>query len=85
MTAPERIWATHYYGKGSSGFWNDAPITPNKPENQGTEYIRADDAEAEVARLRAALEDIADPTRLTSHGDPTVLRDRARAALAGKG
>ncbi len=35
-----------------------------------------------TAGLREALRDIADPNRLTSHGDPTVLRDRARAALA---
>lgn len=38
--------------------------------------------------LREAVEvlrDIADPKRLTSHGDPTVLRDHARAALAKLG
>ncbi len=35
-----------------------------------------------VLALVEALEDIADPKRLTSHGDPVVLRDHARAALA---
>lgn len=34
-----------------------------------------------MARMREALQDIADPARLTSHGDPGVLRDRARIAL----
>ena len=35
-----------------------------------------------VQALVEAVKDIADPKRLTSHGDPTVLRDHARAALA---
>lgn len=38
-------------------------------------------SEAREAKLREGLEDIADPKRLQSHGDPVVLRDRARAAL----
>ena len=36
---------------------------------------------AEIARLREALKKIADPKQLASHGDPTALRDVARAAL----
>lgn len=38
-------------------------------------------APRKVKALMEALRDIADPARLASHGDPTVLRDRARAAL----
>lgn len=38
--------------------------------------------EAKVAGLVEALEDIASAQRFPSHGDPVVLRDRARAALA---
>jgi hypothetical protein len=40
--------------------------------------------DAENAELRGALMDIADPKRFPSHGDPVVLRDRARAALQGE-
>ncbi len=40
------------------------------------------EAADEIERLRAALSEIADPKRLASHGDPVVLRDHARAALA---
>lgn len=43
---------------------------------------RAEALEAEVERLRGALTDIAEPTRLFSHGDPGVLRSHARAALS---
>jgi len=42
MTAPETIWAKQHYGKDFSGYWEDRPIVPNKPENIGTEYRRAD-------------------------------------------
>lgn len=35
-----------------------------------------------LAEVIGALADIADPKRLASHGDPTVLRDHARAILA---
>lgn len=45
-------------------------------------HARAEKSEARVAKLMAALEDIADPKRLTSHGDPVVLRDHAKAAIA---
>jgi hypothetical protein len=48
-------------------------------------WKRAEAAEAENALLREALMDIADPKRLTSHGDPGVLRDHARAALTAQG
>jgi cobalamin biosynthesis Mg chelatase CobN len=55
------------------------------------EHSRAEAAEAqlaardvEIAKLRGALMDIADPKRLPSHGDPVVLRDRACAALQGE-
>jgi hypothetical protein len=50
-----------------------------------TQRRRAEAAEAEVARLREALMDIADSKRLTSWGDPGTLRDRARAALTAQG
>lgn len=40
--APERIWAKTYYGKEIAGYWENGPILPNKPENVGVEYIRAD-------------------------------------------
>jgi hypothetical protein len=36
----------------------------------------------DVGALVEALRDIADSKRLASHGDPVVLRDHARAALA---
>lgn len=42
MIAPERIWAKTYHGRTDEGYWNDEPITPNRPENQGTEYTRSD-------------------------------------------
>ncbi len=35
-----------------------------------------------LADVVSALLDIADPKRLASHGDPTVLRDHARAIIA---
>lgn len=35
----------------------------------------------ECERLKKALMEISDPSQLTTHGDPTVLRDRAREAL----
>lgn len=56
--APERIWADTYSGHTSEGYWGGHPITPNKPENQGIEYIRADvhtAALAENAALRAHI------------------------------
>ncbi len=34
-----------------------------------------------IGKLTAALKDIADSKRLPSHGDPSVLRDRAKDAL----
>ena len=42
MSAPERIWAKANYGRNNAGYWRDEPIIPNKPENSGTEYVRAD-------------------------------------------
>lgn len=40
---------------------------------------------AKVARLEGALDAIADPQKLRSYGDPGILRDFARAALADGG
>lgn len=42
VNAPERIWVATYFGHTAKGFWQDEPIRPNRPENQGTEYVRAD-------------------------------------------
>ena len=36
---------------------------------------------ARIAKLEGALDQILNPVLLPSHGDPTVLRDHARAAL----
>ena len=47
------------------------------------EFARAEAAEGEVARLRDALDQVADSRKLASHGDPGVLRDFARAAIGG--
>lgn len=46
---------------------------------------RAEAAEAEVKRLRGALEGISNPKIVQSFGDPGVLRDAARTALASTG
>lgn len=40
-----------------------------------------DEAERQNTLLRAALEAIADPAQVASHGDPVVLREYARAAV----
>lgn len=46
MTAPERIWAMRYYGKGDEGFW-DTTHSPHAKEDAQHEYI---------LHTRAALE-----------------------------
>lgn len=43
-----------------------------------------DEALKEIERLRLALEEISNPEKLPSHGDPTVLRDHALKALNTK-
>lgn len=38
MTAPERIWAMRYYGKGDEGFW-DTTHSPHAKDDAQHEYI----------------------------------------------
>lgn len=59
----------------------DAALIARLREIQGQAGLFASAAANRIEALEAALLDISDPLRLTSHGDPTVLRDRARAAL----
>lgn len=54
-------------------------------ESRVCQIRRAEAAEAEVERLRQALEGIANPKVVQRFGDPVVLRDAARAALASTG
>ena len=50
MTAPERIWAWEYDGtKGQEGHWRGSAVTGSR------EYIRADIAAADLARVTAEL------------------------------
>lgn len=51
------------------------------PDAFELEESRADKAEQQRDQLRAALEAIADPHRVPSHGDPSALREYASAAL----
>ena len=68
------LWARELWPHDGAGFHNSA-----------AEAFRAGQAHADAALL-AALEAIASPNKLLSYGDPTVLRDYARAAItAAKG
>jgi len=53
--APERIWATTYHLTSTKGFWYNEPITPNRPENQGVEYVRADLAQPVAVNRKPRL------------------------------
>lgn len=75
------------------GGTGEVQITPHaQPEGRADYFgcpacIQADrdEAERQNALLRVALEAIADPPHVESHGDPTVLREYARAALVKVG
>jgi hypothetical protein len=61
VSAPETIWAKSYAARSAvqkGGYWQNEPILPNTPANQGVEYRRADlprpEDAARIAELEAA-------------------------------
>ena len=91
MNAPERVWLD-WPDANRGGIVYAEPPERDTQEGQ-TAYIRADlyeAAEAEVERLRAALQNIADSYEATSELHTSSadcaanLYDRARAALTTK-
>ena len=93
---PGNWWADNNEGYGSNHIWasdpNDqrakelvAEAIGDSAEDEANmrRIARVPAMEAEILRLRTALTCISDHRCLTSHGDPGVLRDFARAAIAG--
>lgn len=96
MTAPERIWAMRYYGKGDEGFW-DTTHSPHAKEDAQHEYIlhtRAALAASPLVQeivaeaVQAALDDvttlhrvIAD-IRMATVGSKPMLSELAAALVA---
>ncbi|MDB6151502.1 MAG: hypothetical protein JWQ44_2950 [Chthoniobacter sp.] len=68
-----------WYGHGG---WRPTLIPVGmKLGGGGGPVRRADLSPLAAVAMRDALMDIADPTRLTSYGDPGILRERASLAL----
>jgi hypothetical protein len=82
--APERIWAKTYSAGGKSGYWEDGPIRPNTPENQGTQYLRADlAARREADAYRAGLEIGIQALREFGVIDPKDAENAVEAVMSG--
>lgn len=78
MTAPERIWITP--NEDYENMWART-IETDEFNEDGTEYLRADIAAAEIARLRAANLDAALQV-IASDGQAQEALDRALRAEA---